>query len=642
MRTPRGPWRAVLIATAVLLVALPHLARWRLLQVRGFGPDEFEHLHFSWSISKGLLPYRDYFDHHTPGLHYLLEPIFHGRDVERSVTDAFEAIFLARRITWVFAGASLLLTFALGRAWRDARTGLVAALLFGNTAIFLRKALEVRPDVPATGLCLAALWLGLLAMSPTASRRLALFAASGLLLGTAVMFTQKALFIGPGWLLALALYVADGRRTADLARRLRGVAVHGAAAALPLALTLAFFAAHGAAGAFLHFNFLLNLDWPGLGPRAFVVELLRRDPHLAALGLAGAVIEAWRLWRQPAGGWSLLLLSAVSLVGSLFVLPAVTFHYFLFFLPLVATLAAAVVVDVLDRLGHRFALPGIMRDGLLALVLTLTSLPALDRLRDAFTHTNQGTLDGIRFVLRNTAPGDPVLDGFSGLGVFRPLVGFYGFLHRDNWAIQSEDERARLVRSLLRAEVSPKLVFWDHYLKEPVPPALATFIERHYAPLGPDPIWVRLDDGGAGWWTDEGRRSLGWPAGQERTPHLFVGEGWKQPEDFQGTSVRATRGRVAELWIPLQEPRVRRVVIRAWTEAPRAALRLNVNDARLGESCLAAGWSDYAFEVPPEVQRRGLNRFVLSFPSPGPSTCPGPGAERAELKVESVELPPRL
>src|SRR6185503_12493284 len=112
-------------------------------------------------------------------------------------TDAFDAIFLARRITWVFAGASLLLTFTVARSWRDARTGLVAALLFGNTAIFLRKALEVRPDVPATGLCLAALWLGLLALrAPAGRRRIVLFAASGLLLGSAVMFTQKALFLG--------------------------------------------------------------------------------------------------------------------------------------------------------------------------------------------------------------------------------------------------------------------------------------------------------------------------------------------------------------------------------------------------------------------------------------------------------------
>jgi hypothetical protein len=41
-----------------------------------FGNDEFEHLHFAWSVSRGQVPYRDYFDHHTPALQYALAPMF--------------------------------------------------------------------------------------------------------------------------------------------------------------------------------------------------------------------------------------------------------------------------------------------------------------------------------------------------------------------------------------------------------------------------------------------------------------------------------------------------------------------------------------------------------------------------------------
>lgn len=37
--------------------------------------DEFEHLHASWLVSKGFIPYRDFFEHHHPLLWYISAPI---------------------------------------------------------------------------------------------------------------------------------------------------------------------------------------------------------------------------------------------------------------------------------------------------------------------------------------------------------------------------------------------------------------------------------------------------------------------------------------------------------------------------------------------------------------------------------------
>ncbi len=62
-------------AVVALLVALPLLLRLALVERRGFNPDELEHLHFAWNVSTGKVPYRDYFDHHTPALHYALAPL---------------------------------------------------------------------------------------------------------------------------------------------------------------------------------------------------------------------------------------------------------------------------------------------------------------------------------------------------------------------------------------------------------------------------------------------------------------------------------------------------------------------------------------------------------------------------------------
>ncbi len=73
----------------VFLILGPFLWRLQLLMVRAFDAHELQHLHSAWLVSEGFLPDRDYFQHHTPGLHYLLGPLFWLRDVK---TDAAGAL----------------------------------------------------------------------------------------------------------------------------------------------------------------------------------------------------------------------------------------------------------------------------------------------------------------------------------------------------------------------------------------------------------------------------------------------------------------------------------------------------------------------------------------------------------------------
>src|SRR5690349_16273212 len=75
--------RLLAVATAGLL-----LARLPLLPRRAFDPDELEHSHAAWSLSRGLLPYRDFFEHHTPWYYYLLRPLFRWFDVDGSFESA--------------------------------------------------------------------------------------------------------------------------------------------------------------------------------------------------------------------------------------------------------------------------------------------------------------------------------------------------------------------------------------------------------------------------------------------------------------------------------------------------------------------------------------------------------------------------
>ena len=210
--------RAVLVFTAVaiLLVLAPLFLRLPLIETRGYNPDELEHLHWSWCVWQGLVPYVDYFDHHTPWFHFFLAQFFDFYDVERLPEDALAFTFMARRFMWLSAGAMLGLTFLLGRSWRDARTGLVAALLLGNTAFFLAKSFEIRPDVPAAALLLLSVWLALLGARrgvaiETAPGGRAQLLVSGFALGAAVMLTQKVVFVGPGFAAIVFWLLLDRR-----------------------------------------------------------------------------------------------------------------------------------------------------------------------------------------------------------------------------------------------------------------------------------------------------------------------------------------------------------------------------------------------------------------------------------------------
>jgi hypothetical protein len=629
--------RAVLVA----LVAVPFLLRLPLLERRGFGPDEFEHLHFAWSVARGQVPYRDYFDHHTPGLHFALSPLFAFYRVETSSAEAVAAVFAARRVTWVFAGLALAATVALARYWRGTREAWAAALLLGGTWIFLTKTLEVRPDVPAAGLMAAGLlaalsgWRRLGAARPGAPAR---FALSGALFGLTFLFTQKVLFLLPGVALAELLLVASRHVAAPRGRRVRSVAAQALGFLLPLAVALAWFWRQGALRDFVECNFVINARWPGLGPREFVLRFLGDDPAFVGLALLGLAGSASALMR-PEGvtrGEVLVALALLTPVASLLVHPAVTFHYFLLFLPQAALYAGAALVRLSDALSAAAARRGgasaAAAPYVLAVLALLLSVYPLRRLARTFGDSNWNALEGLRFVIRNSAPWQTTFDGFSGLGVFRPAAFYHPYQHAHTLAIQTEAQRRRLADALRSGAAMPQLVFWDHYLREGAPAETARFIEAHYEPLGVRPIHVRAFDNGLGWWSDEGPRYLGWVEGKERAPHVFFGDGWRDPGVVDGIPSRRTRTRSADLVVPVRDPADFGVVMRAKAEGESAPfdVELWINGTSAGVAPAAPRWQEYAFAARKVDLRRGFNHFQLRLRAQGD--------RRPELAVESIAL----
>lgn len=598
--------RNALPIVVVAIVGIPFALRLELLEVRGFNPDEFQHLHHAWRISLGDLPSRDFFDHHLPALHFLLAPLLRGYQVAWSGSEAIAAILQARRLMWVCAAGVLLGSWMLAAAWRGRREAWTVVALLSGLGLFLSKSVEVRPDVPAAALLVAAVLAWLRALR---GGRWSMAVASGLLLGLALVFTQKVLFFGPGLACVSVLYVVEAG-AGGTRRRIGLVLVQVACFLLPLAATCLYFAFQDSLVPFLDANFVKNATWSGPGPSGFLAVIAREDTAFIVLLTAGLVVGSRGAAADPGGraaGW-LVPACFLSPALGLSLLPVVTFHYFLLLAPFAACLAAAGLLAVLDHAG-----PSGRR--WLPLALALLAIVPMRRFVDAFERGNWSTLEGLRFVARNTAPWEPVLDGFTGLGVFRPRPFFHAFLSEEFFAVQTPTEREAVLAAFRTGRVAPKLVLLTHYLEDGVTPATLRFLQQHYVASGLDPIYLRPFDLDQGWWNDVAPRHFGWTRDAERRPHMYFLEGWRDVEERAPHS-RTSRTARSRLLVPVRHPRDSDLLLLARLEGEvgsSCSLELVVNGHSAGVAPLGAAWRELRFAAPQRIQIQGFNLVELRY-----------------------------
>lgn len=252
---------------------------------RGYRPDEVQHLHVAWNISQGLLPYRDFFEHHPPLFHLLLVPLVRWLpqlDLRLAIVSALAELLI------------LLVSLALyGRLLRFsvapsiARWGVGAWLLLPPYAV---KVFELRPDWIALAALLAALVSVARAVAADTARPLGWAMLAGLLTGLGVCLTQKAALIGVGsgvWLLGVSLAAPTDHRQ----RRVLALLGFGIGGALPLVALGLIFARYDAFGALIEHTLLINLRWVREVPwRQGLQDALAWGFGLLVLGLTQAAL----------------------------------------------------------------------------------------------------------------------------------------------------------------------------------------------------------------------------------------------------------------------------------------------------------------------------------------------------------------
>ncbi|OFV92541.1 MAG: hypothetical protein A3G76_00415 [Acidobacteria bacterium RIFCSPLOWO2_12_FULL_65_11] len=531
--------RVAVILTCVILASRVWFIFFRYLDF-----DEFEHAHATWSVSRGLVPYVDFFEHHTPWLYLLFAPLFPHFATDTDPTAAAGLLVVLRLVMWAISIASVACVYELGRLWRDRFTGVLAAFLFASASQFQDVILEYRPDGPAllcVLLCLIAVMHGW--RSNRTAGAAVLFTLGGLALGAAVLFTQKALFVLPGLAAALVAYVweREPKSTGRWRRRAMLVALCAAGAIAPVAWTAYWFDAHQALDAFVHYNVDVNVaqNAARFSPLPKLLSHLVHSPALMVLGLGGFVVSAMSAWAGTAGCRLVLLGTAASLWVGVFVIPRVYDHYLVTYFPHLAVFTSSWAIELVSRIGPRlngrawfgpalvlapaaslaalvvgvehptsvagaamivsFTLAAMLAAAVVAVwqharpetaaCLALAALVALQagNLARVFRPIAPQLAD-LAYVTTHTRPTDTVLGATSGPGVFRPHAWYYFFL---SGPFATDREFAELIESLESERRRPQIVIFGENERRRLPLEVWTYVRQHYRNVRGD-LYERL------------------------------------------------------------------------------------------------------------------------------------------------------
>lgn len=482
-------------------------------QTQAVREDELLHLHDAWLVGQGLLPYRDFFEHHACWYHFLLGPAaaFIKPEADREAAVLFVNFARGFSLLVVLAGLGLLVW--IGRLWKEWRLGLLALVLLSGVPFFLETAVETRPDVPAF-----ALWMGaLVLLYPVVSGRKPMASAwrwaagklprgvrcsflwSGVLLGSAVMFTQKMLFALPGLGFALGLWVCIGG-VGSFLDRLRQLLRWMVGLVAPVCFTWLYFLANGAGVEFVDKVFLINARWAHReSPWIFYDLFLPESWLFLGLGIVGAVWVLIRSYVKRRTDWFGRGLVASVLgwfVGLLWIIPVTDRQFYMIALPLLALLAAYGVLEWL-RYWPRWLRPPILLGIVFFVVVEPLYFTSWKRVHAIRKWHNP--MDGVLWVIDNTEPSASFLDGWTGAGVFRPQAWHYGFVHSEIPPMIPAEDREALMRGLESGAIRPQLIADESRLLD-LHPRLPGWVAANYQQVPGRRLWKRKfadNEGGA-------------------------------------------------------------------------------------------------------------------------------------------------
>ena len=474
-----GVWGLLLVALAM---ATGLVTRWQYAHDNALDDDELQHMHFAWCITQEVVPYRDFWDNHTPALHHLLAHII------RTDAPPSGSFLTARRWMFVVGITTLVATFLLARAVFDLRTALLATAWLSCCEAFLDKTVEIRPDGVLSTAVVLGLWMLVLAMkTPRPALSFLFYFSSGFSYGLGLTFSPKALIPLAFALFAWVVVAWWGRYRLSLRRALGGACGVVVGFALPVVVWLWHEASQGAVGPALRSTLLENFSHFDRFSSWLALETAWPFAFLA-FAIAGAVRVVVGLRRGPANLRPALLIT-IAAVGTglvyVFVMPSPYLQSTAMFLPSFAILAGYVTAWLVDSAvgarwagpRRRFAWVGLITCAMVAVIhpiLRIQFRRAQQRL------VQKGMLEHVDWVHSWTSESDVVFDGRCA-AVFRKHALSHPSLVRGVLSAYWAGTLTPPIRDELRTS-GCTVVLRDARSGE-LPPPDEAFIEAHFVQM---------------------------------------------------------------------------------------------------------------------------------------------------------------
>jgi len=375
-----------------------------LARYETFNLDEIVHVHSAWYIEQGLRPPTDFFCEFHPLLYYMVQPFLAAFGHTTTTIIALRMFMFCQAV-----GVVAMVYLVAGKVTPVLEVRLLSLVALLSQTIFLRKIVEIRPDVPMTLFSLVALYL-LLTFLQTGQKRHII--ACGLSTAIAFLFLQKALLILAALTLVLVWRLLRRKLT------IAALFYFGLSFALPVSVFLGHIVASGAFGDYWVTNWLIFFDrdiperaWTPLRILVIEMDLL---PRGAAILLLSIIAPIGMLIRRDS-----TVETKIVAASGLFILLVVTGsirwlfpQYLLLSIAMFSISIAQLFTVCFERLNWR----PLFRLALTGIVLVL---PMLLIEQKGFV-SNRERLEKIDYVLQNTTESDPVYDGHGIYNVFRP------------------------------------------------------------------------------------------------------------------------------------------------------------------------------------------------------------------------------
>lgn len=441
---------------------------------RFFTIDEYQWGHATWLVSRGHMPYRDFYEHHLP-----LGYVVHALAIDEA--DGFVANALRlRTITLAYAlAAAGFLGLASWRAHRSVPEVLLTLALAPAVGFGLMSAIDYRGDNWAAFLLLIV--FALLEIGQRSGARWTSIAAGGLFT-LAVAMTQKVVLLGGGalfvmWIATLAARTGAARHRLGALRIAHPLAFVGAAATTG-AVVLAVGLWLGIVGRAFEINVLDALRHESLYPAFGVGQFL--GPFLSETAISSLALVGFAAYYGLTGGtrhfWTLPLLAAGVGVG----LVRAPFPYnFVLVCWLIAVAAVRGYCALVRRLADRPDAVG--RLAALAPLLYWLPLAILPQQIGfvAGTSTLDGQLRLLEQIERHSGPDEVVIDSAGG-ALFRPDRGYYWYHGRAHVRMFPDWFEHRLVPEMRQSQA----LFWIRTLRfDLLPEPARRYLLTHYVPF---------------------------------------------------------------------------------------------------------------------------------------------------------------